>query len=208
MQKIKGIFFHIAKAAGTSQIEVVNKYKHLMLFDTSSWIQYLDKYPDANINNIFTWTFTRHPFDRIASIYGAWQLKEKQVTIKDILNLAMLGQALNWKITESFHVSNDIIASELWQKTDMNILEHLIPCHKYIDTWERILSNKLNFIGQFENLQTHWEYVCGNVDILDRLPNKNKSTHRKWSSYLEDKKLKDLAYEIYKEDFIRYGYKP
>lgn len=206
MEKIQGMFCHVAKAAGTSQIEVIKKYNHLILYDMQTWIKYLDKNPTTNINNIFTWTFIRHPLDRIASIYGAWQHKGKKIPIQDIIDLAILGDALNWRIKECFTISNEIRKLEIWEKTEMSILEHLIPCHVYIDTWEKGMNKKLNFIGKFENLKNDWEYVCQTMSIVEPLPHKNTSVHREWSEYF-DKETKDIIFDIYKQDFVRYGYK-
>lgn len=206
MSKIKGIFCHIAKTAGTSQIEIINKYNDLIVLDLRTWIRYLDTNPNANVDNIFLWSFTRHPLDRIVSIYGAWQHKGRNMPLEYILQLAKLGESLDWKIAETFNASYEIIESNFWQESDMAILQHLVPSYIRIERCEEVLNKKMDFVGKFENLENDWEYVCSQLNINDKLPKRNQSSHKTWAEYFQDTDLRNLAYKIYKQDFIQFKY--
>jgi hypothetical protein len=203
---MKGIFFHIPKTAGTSQIAIVNKYDFLQCYNRQGYHD-IKSVKRININNIFTWTIVRNPLDRLASILGAWRWKNIHKEMNNILDLVELGHKLDWKLSDMFNVvSQDIQKTDLWQRTDMAIMLHLVPLHVCVDRWQKDINRSLDFIGKFETIQQDWEFIKDKICIDDDLPLLNKSEHYPYQKYFKRKALLDRAIEFYEEDFNRFNY--
>jgi len=201
---MNGLFFHISKTAGKSQLHIIDKYDHLQCYNTDGYHDYGD---DIKFDEYFSWTIVRNPFDRLASVLGAWKWKNVHKTMADILDLAELGQKLNWKLSEMFNVvSKDIQRTDLWQRTDMAILSHLVPMSLYIKIWEAKLGKPLSFIGRFENLTEDWNFIKEQVCITDKLLLLNRSEHDSYETYFNRKKIADRAIALYEEDFENFKY--
>lgn len=196
---MNGIFFHIAKTSGTSQISVIKKYDHIavnnIFFDNKQEIVTIK-------DHIFKWCFVRNPFDRLASIIGAWRWKKINKTIPQILNLVELGYELDWNLPQ---YPNSIKYSDLFQDTDMAILQHLKPMYKLIDYLSEYNIN-LDFIGKFENLETDWQIVKNKLNISESLPHLNQSKHYPYQRYFKKQKIIDKTINLYKKDFEYFNY--
>jgi hypothetical protein len=201
---MNGLFFHIAKAAGTSQVNIINKYDHLQCYNSDGYPDHGDR---IKFDNYFGWTVIRNPFDRLASVLGAWRWKNVHKEMNDLLDLVELGSQLNWKLSDMFNVvSQDVQKSDLWQKTDMAILCHLVPMNLYVQTWEKTINRKIDFIGRFENLTEDWKFIREKVCITDRLRILNKSEHKPYQKYFNRKRIADRAIQLYEEDFDNFKY--
>lgn len=192
-----GIFFHIAKTSGTSQIAIINKYDHITInnifFDEQNTID----------DSAFKWAFVRNPFDRLASIIGAWKWKKINKNITQILDLAELGKQLDWNLQQ---YPADIKPTDLFQNTDMAILQHLKPMHKLID-YLSDYNIHLNFVGRFETLHDDWQFVKTKLNITDKLPHLNRSNHYPYQKYFVKQKIIDRTIDLYKKDFEYFNYK-
>jgi hypothetical protein len=189
-------FIHIPKTAGTSQISVINQYDHIKIYD------YLDEQiKDIDINS-FKWTFVRNPFDRLASIIGAWRWKNVNKTLHQILNLAELGFEMNWKLPV---LPKKIRLTNNYQESDISILYHLMPMYLLIDN---IKQNNINidYIGRYENIINDWNFIKQKINISDDLPRLNYSKHLPYQKYFNRKKFIDRAISLYKQDFIDFNY--
>ena len=201
---MNGLFFHIAKTAGTSQVHVIDKYDHLQCYNSDGYYDHGDK---IKFDEYFSWTIVRNPFDRLASVLGAWRWKNVHKEMNDILDLVELGSKLNWKLSEMFNVvSQDIQRSDLWQETDMAILCHLVPMSLYIQSWDKAINKKLDFVGRFENLTEDWKFIQEKVCITDKLMLLNKSEHKSYQKYFNRKRIADRAIQLYEEDFNNFKY--
>jgi hypothetical protein len=84
----------------------------------------------------------------------------------------------------------------------------LDPFHdRYHTVFQWNFTYGCKFIGRYENLDQDFKMVCGILDLdTDGLPRKNKS--RDASSYKDhyNKNLQSLVYEMYKQDFLTFGY--
>jgi hypothetical protein len=189
-------FIHIPKTAGTSQISVINQYDHIKIYD------YLDEQiKDIDINS-FTWTFVRNPFDRLASIMGAWRWKNVNKTLHQILNLAELGFEMNWKLPV---LPKKITLTNNYQESDISILYHLMPMYLLIDNVKQKNIN-IDYIGRYENIINDWNFIKQKINISDDLPRLNYSKHLPYQKYFNRKKFIDRAISLYKQDFIDFNY--
>ena len=201
---MNGLFFHIPKTAGSSQISIINQYKHLKCYNTEG---YFESNTKIEWKEYFSWTMVRNPYDKLASILGAWKWKTIHKSMNDILNLVELGYKLEWKLSDIVQsIDPDIQASDLWQQTDMAILTHLVPMNVYVEKWKKQTNKSLDFIGRFENLQEDWKFIKQKICIDDDLPILNKSEHKPYQKYFVKQKIRDRAIELYKEDFNLFNY--
>lgn len=196
---MNGVFFHIAKTSGTSQISVINKYDHVavnnIFFDQQEIL--------IDTGNTFKWSFVRNPFDRLASVIGAWRWKNINKSIQQILDLVELGHELDWNLPQ---YPDNIKHTDMFQNTDMAILQHLKPMHKLI---EYLSANNINldFIGKFENLETDWQMIKNKLNIPESLPHLNQSKHYPYQKYFKKQKIIDKTINLYKKDFEYFNYK-
>lgn len=195
--KMNGVFFHIFKTAGTSQISVIKKYNHLKVCDIYD--------PKLNINyhNYFKWTFIRNPFDRLVSVVGAWNWKNIHKSLSQILDLAELGTMMKWELPIP---TKEVRQTDLYQNTDMAIMQHIIPMSTVLDRIKKLNNTNVDYIGRFENIDDDWNYIKDKINISDDLPKLNSSKHYPYQKYFNRQKFIDRAADLYKEDFINFNY--
>lgn len=194
-----GIFFHIAKTSGTSQISILNKYNHIII--SNLYFHTSDIIPE-NINTLFKWTIVRNPFDRLISVMSAWRWKNINRTLTQLLDLAELGDTIGWNLP-SF--TKEVEKSNLFQNTDMAIMAHLKPMHILIDNLKS-QNIELDFIGRYEYINVSWKYIKKKINIDDDMPRLNISKHKPYQSYFLKKKIIDRVISLYKKDFEYFNY--
>jgi chondroitin 4-sulfotransferase 11 len=142
---------------------------------------------DKNFHpKIFLFTFVRNPYDRIVSSYfylkngGRMQcdIDDRDEFIKDYT-------------FEEFIKNNLLYASE-------NQI-HFRPQHYWIP-------NGVDYIGKFENLENDFFKIIDLLNIEKKpLKKLNTSEHYHYDEYYTQD-LKDIIYDIYKYDFIKFNY--
>lgn len=88
--------------------------------------------------------------------------------------------------------------------------------HQYsyrVRGWDRQLSffmdeeekSTVDFIGRFENLETEFQYVCKQLGVEVQLPHINKTNHKHYREYY-DQRGKDRVATYFKKDIEALGY--
>lgn len=195
-----GIFFHIAKTAGTSQINILQQYNNINV----SNIYFTNKMDldISQINKSFKWTFVRNPFDRLVSIMFAWKWKNINKTLTQLLDLVELGYKIDWKLPD---IDQDTKISKLWQNTDFAIIEHIKPMHILTDILKSY-NIHIDFIGKYERLNFDWYFIQKKINIKENLPHLNRSNHDTYCRYFKKQKLIDRTVDLYKKDFEYFEY--
>ena len=205
--KHKFIFIHIPKCAGSS-IEFLGRQgllggKNKMISgwdkDKKVWQQHctilqLKQLYNIEVNNYFTFTFTRNPWDKAVSDYKSWfrpssPFKDvvKNTTLKDYLLCRNGYEQIN-------HLDNSLGRGD-----------HFRSQYEYIiDENEKPI---IDYVGKFETYQEDFNLVCDKIGIpRPQLPHKNKSNHKHYTEYYNDE-TREIVATKYARDIEYFGYK-
>lgn len=161
------------------------------------------KLDEAYFNQAFKFAFVRNPYDRLVSLYNYHQVQKRLgynfddfVTILHrefmdetippvgLYNIKNFGHR-----SPLFHISiygNQYNPMVNWLPKDKNVL----IC--YLESLEQDVDKLLN--------------IMGFTGQREKVPKKNKSKHSDYMDYYTNPKTVQRVNEIYKEDFIRFGY--
>lgn len=189
----KALFIHIPKTAGTSIEKFFNmqnkncffQRKHIHKINgirfCSQHLRYVDmKERLDNIDDYFSFSFVRNPYDRMVSefFYRGGNKKHKNIN----------------KWVKKFINRNDE--------------DHCLAQYEFIcDENDNIL---VDFLGSFENLNEDFSKLADKLNLKKKkLPHERKTNVRKNKNYDEylNEESKELIYERYKKDFELFGYK-
>jgi hypothetical protein len=190
--KYKLIFIHIPKCAGISiwhALELTSTEDNLISF-TFPILQHLlpkqlkGKYIDNETWDSYTkFTIIRNPYDRIISDYF-WMKGNPEAkalatgTFDDFLTLR-----------------EDIVHNN---KYEQNIyFDHFYPMHFYFEEIQ------YDHVLRFENIEKQYEQFRQAHNIASALPRVNESNR---GGFVLNQKQKERIYQLYKEDFIQFGY--
>lgn len=138
---------------------------------------------DRKNSNCFSFAFVRNPYQRFLSAYFflvSGGLGQKQIFEKEkyIGNLD-IDEFIKTKLKDSLEQ------------------EHLTPQHHFIP-------EGVDYLGKVETIQQDFNEICKIIGVEPiELPYENKTVDY---SYELTEEQKEIIYEIYKEDFIRFGY--
>lgn len=195
-KKNKILFIHIPKTAGTSIETFFNMHhkgcffqkKHSIEIDGIKFCPQHLRYKDLkkrldNIERFFSFSFVRHPYDRIIS----------EFFYKKELTRSRKKNDINKWVKNFIENNND---------------DHSLPQHEFIfDENENVL---VDFLGKYENLNKDFNELLNKLGYNNnKLPNKKISKLRKkrnFNEYLSNES-KELIYEKYKKDFDIFNYK-
>ena len=138
---------------------------------------------DRKNSNCFSFAFVRNPYQRFLSAY-----------------FFLINGGLGNKQTiekEKYIGNSDIdefIKTKLINSLDQ---EHFTPQHHFIP-------DGVDYLGKIETIQEDFNKICEIIGI-DPIELPHENTTPKYDFQLTEEQ-KDVIYEIYKEDFIRFGY--
>tara|TARA_R100000008_G_scaffold86751_1_gene81335 strand:+ start:6683 stop:7273 length:591 start_codon:yes stop_codon:yes gene_type:complete len=186
----KYIFIEIPKTGTTTicsvlkQHEAEQPYKHLDLK------QYKERYT-KEYNSYFKFSFVRNPWDRVVSLYS-----RKGDGIQK--SMFRRGQQIGHGM--SFEQFVD------WIELSTDTCRKPTPKKNMVDFYMVDGSIDIDFVGRLENIQEDFNIVCNKIGIpRQQLPHINKSKHKHYTRYYDDK-TKQIIAEKFAKDIEYFGY--
>lgn len=182
--KHKFVFIHVPKTAGTS---IANN----ILSNSKRKKGFTIKHLNKEEHDYFKFAFIRNPWDWLVSLYfysnSTYSLKKPK-------------KLIFYKFDSCEEFLEGFDKSKL-----MNITKQLFLQYWWLQ--DKNGDVKLDYIGRFENLQNDFDYVCNKIGISSiKLQHLNKSNHKHYSYYYNDKTIDKIA-KIYKKDIELGNYK-
>jgi hypothetical protein len=207
----KFIFFHIPKAGGISVREALKPYaeepERFKIKRPSKQIKgkgnpvyemweaallhakardARKELPASVYDGFYKFAFVRNPWDWHVSMYHF--IRKETTHIKHNLVRSMtFGEYLAWAI----ETKNPFPKGAAKFQKDM-----------VTDAAGNII---VDFIGKYENLESDFQHVCPILNIKAELPHLNKSAHRDYRTYYNQKTIK-MVKEGFKEDIELFDY--
>lgn len=186
----KAIFVHIPKTAGVSLVKSI--YGENVERGGHRKITHLSKLMPGSINDYFTFTIVRNPWDRLYSAY-------KFMTNGGINHHDENAFKLHLSSIDSFE---DFVMN--WLNKDN--LKHII--HFYPQSW--FLKNnsgeiELDFIGRFEYLSSDFAEIANKMGVKNKLKHLNKGDKGSYKTVYSQEMIEKVKF-IYKEDIERFNY--
>lgn len=220
--KRKFIFLHIPKCAGTSIGNFfINEFQYkndeLSLFKDFNYFTYdshrihFDNLNEEILQNYFVFTIVRHPYTRFVSEYKY----NEELNINDFdyycENFHQIWDKkygklkdLNWLQSSNINKISDGVYNNIHRISQTDYLKgahsDLIDKNRFIDK-----------IIKFENLNEGIQEVFQHLNLKNKkLPHTNSSNIEKFKHKKINlsKKNKEIIYNIYKDDFSKFGYLP
>ena len=139
-------------------------------------------------DNSFKFCFCRDPYDRLVSAWKYHRDVEKKITysFEDYVN----------------HISERIDTSEGLPHIGLHNQPGLIHANRQTD-W---ISEGVDFIGRFENLQNDFNKICDIIGAPSiQLRKTNPTQHKLYHNYYT-RELYDIVNDVYDADFTRFKY--
>ena len=184
----KLVFVHVPKCAGTSMSRALHCVHHCATNRGKEWLTKLN--PDNRLRVLdfdsswFSFGFVRNPFDRMIS---AW--KTKWVS----------GPTFDKSFLEFLHYID---------KTNNEFAKS--HTYSFLDPRQKLFNEdgtqRVNFIGRFENLEQDFDLVCSIMSI-DKitLPHERRGSRGSYQQYYNEE-AKAIVTERYKKDLERFDY--
>ena len=193
----KFIFIHIPKTAGTSVEQFLrDNNKNELLFDRfvlNRSLQHLTalefKRKLGNVfNSYYKFSIVRNPYDRLLSEYY-WT------------PIPNVGYKYGKTKSEFLDSVKNIVKNQLYFRNNYN--DHFIPQYMFLcnRTGKLLIDN----LFKFEDLDFVKDYLKKKLNIKREFPHINKSIRDENKDYW-DEQDKEKIYNLYKNDFILFGY--
>lgn len=214
IHSLKVIFIHIPKAGGTSienlicdfplyRYKLVNKYnwygnikndhiKYELDHSTMAYLKNNCKYFD---NTYFSFSVVRNPYARLVSEYHYCKFKYSRY-IKNLNNF----KEFVFEIKDKF---NDILKEK--EKNHLYV-SHYLPQYIFTHNYRKL--QIVDKVYKLENLKNDWIEICKKLNIEKELIKIEKNS-TDFSYNYEDyytEELKEIVYELYKDDFEIFSY--
>lgn len=216
---LKAIFIHIPKAGGTSIEEtisdfplfrqkLVNKYnwygniKHQnnqqtyeLDHSTMAYLKNNCKYYD---NNYFIFSVIRNPYARLVSEYHYCKYQYSRL----IKNLNTFNDFV-YELKEKF----DYILKN--KESNHLYVSHFLPQYLFTHNYRKQPLIPMENIYKLENIKDDWNKIKTklNIDVDLKHTEKNASKFKyNYEDYYPSQELKEIVYELYKDDFIIFDY--
>jgi chondroitin 4-sulfotransferase 11 len=197
--KHKFVFIAVPKTGTTSAERVLHKYcihfsyrkKHF------TYSEYLNnKRVRETVNkDYFFFAFVRNPFDRLVSQFkftGKKWWKKAGLSESSLCFENYVKQIVACNLPFSAHRYNSQIKSGQGDE-DWSQLQYL--------------SEDVDFIGRYENLQEDFNIICDKIGIpLQQLPHRNSTKHKHYTEYYDDE-TREIVAKKYAKDIEYFGYK-
>lgn len=179
----KFLFFHVYKVAGTSIRSVLSKHSDFHHpnghFTPSELIQIGGQYL---INKYTSFAFVRNPWDWQVSLYH-FMLKDINHFQHNIVKDMSFDEYLEWRVNEDLSFQYSFLSDNGDLDGEVN----------------------LSFIGKYEYLESDFNFIMNELGIDEKIPHYNKSNHRDYKTYY-DEKSKKLVENVFKKDIEFFGY--
>lgn len=197
----KFIFVHIPKVAGTSVIQALRPYVDkddpLWLKKVSSKVTFLQKYlrhpPHLTAQQIRTrmgadvfgdyykFAFVRNPWDWQVSLYHYMCQEPRHFQHKLANSFSGFEEYLQWRVKPE----NLLLQSAFITNDDGEVI--------------------VNYVGKLETIEDDFSAVCGELGVETKLPHLNKSSHKKYVEYYDDKTT-EIVRGAFAKDIELFGY--
>lgn len=189
---LKCVFIHIPKCAGTSV------YKSLGLDFLGSGHAPASKHSDFLEQGYFSFSFVRNPWDRISSCYRYFQSLKPGVrwyranqTISDLASSVSFNEFVNYV--------PDFQKMMIREKGSVRSGVHFQPFSYFLDT-------SIDFVGKVENINHDYMSIRSRLNLpLKQIPKINSTKNQDYKE-LYNEELRNIVYNIYKEDIEKYNY--
>lgn len=183
------IFVHIPKCAGISVCKTL--FGNLAGGHTT-FNRYITIFEPKYIDNYFTFTIVRNPWDRLLSAFhflkqGGMNKKDKVFSSKELIAYNEFDEFIKGWLTRE----------NIWKH------HHFKPQYHYVLDKRNKVS--LKFIAFLENIEEDFAYIGNQLGITDTLPGLNRSQHKSYIDYYNPE-TKKIVEEVYAEDILLFGY--
>lgn len=207
------IFFHVAKAAGLSMKEAIKEYaqepekfkikrppkklannepnpfyarwESMMMHVKAREAQ--KELPPEVYNDFYKFAFVRNPWDWQVSMYHFLLKEPDNPKYELVKSMSGFEEYLEWVI----QTDNPYPMGATKLQMDM-----------IADAQGQIL---IDFVGRYETLVEDFQTVCQTVNMNASLPHLNRSSHRDYQSYYNER-TKQLVAEHFQADIEALGY--
>nr|VFJ91233.1 MAG: Sulfotransferase family protein [Candidatus Kentron sp. H]VFJ92343.1 MAG: Sulfotransferase family protein [Candidatus Kentron sp. H]VFJ98933.1 MAG: Sulfotransferase family protein [Candidatus Kentron sp. H] len=210
----KFIFIHVAKVAGLSMKKALEDYvqepekfrvkrppkvldgKPNPLYEM--WDAFLThvtakdvrkELPKEIYNSFYKFAFVRNPWDWQVSMYHFILKETTHVSHELVKSMGGFDEYLAWIINTK--------KKNFYPKGATKFQKEML-----IDQDGKII---VDFVGKYENLEEDFQHVCRIINIQASLPSVNRTVHKDYRSYYNDK-TKKMVLEHFKEDIELFGY--
>lgn len=214
IHNLKTIFIHIPKAGGTSieylicdfplhRYKLINKYnwygnirndkiKYELDHSTMAFMKKNCKYFD---NTYFSFSIIRNPYARLVSEYHYCKYQYSRY----IKNLDSFKDFI-YEIKSKFKY---IIQNK---EKDHLYVSHYLPQYLFTHNYRKV--SIVDKVYKLENIKEDWKDICKNLNIEKDLVKVEKYSSKHEYNYLDyyNQELKDIVYDLYKDDFIIFNY--
>ena len=200
------LFIHVPKAAGTSIEQAVDCYAH---HAENDWInralaavgihvnhlghyrsklfrkhatadQVRSQLPASVYRNLFKFAFVRNPWDLMVSLYHFLLQTPGHHRHRRVKRLGSLEAYLEYEVRRSKFSQRQFLA-------------------------DRAGTLLVDFLGRFESLEEDFASVCRTLGIPAQLPHTNRSWHKDYRSYYNDRSA-ELVARHFRDDIELLGY--
>lgn len=231
MNSKKIIFIHIPKTGGDSVSRALQKemsWKDLILGGSEFGEQFVqvwsqmwdvskhgtalearDLVGSKNWTSYYTFSFVRHPFDRIVSYYG-WARKMAQEKKQQLgwrhyaRHIPVIGNRWQPDMYSWNAVRAGMVTSSFSEFIRHPLIQDSIgfkPQYEFVyDSDNRLM---VDFVGKLENFQEDLQAVAEKTGLSFSLPHKNKSKSREIQY---DKEDREYIAEHFKKDYSLFDY--
>lgn len=156
---------------------------------TNNTINVIEKFnSEIDLKKFFTFGFVRNPWDRAVS---SWKFGSHT------------GKKWNCTFNKFCHKLKTLNLNP--ETAENSLILHASEQHPFL--LNKKLNLKVDFVGRFENLEEDLAIICDKIGIRHReIPYKNKSSHKHYTEYYDDK-TRSLIAEKYAKDIEYFGYK-